>query len=42
MDTWTYGRTDAEIGKPGTMFVLSIQSILILKIKKVIPFQPEK
>jgi hypothetical protein len=32
----------AVIGMGGTMFVLWILSLLILLIKKVFPFQPEK
>ena len=41
MDTWTFGWTLALIGMGGTMLMLWIMSLLILLIKKVLPYHPE-
>ena len=42
MDTWTFGWSVALIGMGGTVLILWILSLLILMIKKVFPYQPEK
>jgi hypothetical protein len=41
MDIWTFGWTVALIGMGGTMLVLWIMSLLILLIKKIVPYRPE-
>lgn len=42
MDTWTFGWSVALIGMGGTVLILWILSLLILMIKKVFPYRPEK
>lgn len=42
LDIWTFGWTLAVIGMGGTMFVLWLMSLMILLIKKVFPYQPDK
>ena len=41
MDIWTFGWTVALIGMGGTMLVLWIMSLLILLIKKILPYHRE-
>ncbi|MFQ5684852.1 MAG: OadG-related small transporter subunit [Candidatus Binatia bacterium] len=42
MDAWTFGWTMAVIGMGGTMLVLWLLSLLILVLKRVFPYKPEK
>ena len=42
MDNWTFGWTLALIGMAGTMLVLWCLSLLILLLKKIFSYQPEK